>query len=813
MKRYIFQGVLVFTALLAVLGTIPASAVNMALIAPQSDVLLAQAGSIYIRGEVTNSITNAPVSGVDVTLFGGTVKQIATARTGSDGRYAFENLTVNQDYTVTFWERKYLPSTLSPVAPNTANADIALVPGPVTTPRGVIANSGAKSIFVEWLANPEYNLKGYYIYRTPCDAAGNAQGSRQQLSQLKQGTEYTDQNVTVGQYYFYQVQALSAADRPSELSDPSNPAKGQFLTIFFPDINVDANLEDLYLWDLTPDDLNTAKSVRIPVSVDAIYEVDSTGIDIVAELPTDLLQVETASDIEVRTTGITSGAAFSWNVPTPGEVRISSADQVGRELYGSGILFDIYANLQNTGGCPNDDNLILVEDTYDSDPNNGREGVRIYDLDVQAVQLELDNGKLCTDVGQCIHGDVNMDGNIDDEDVQMVLDLKTGKAQHNECSPTTANINLDRRIDSADATWIQRWIAGLPVDDAAAGTKSGDFPVKGEAPVVWLEGDVTGEAGTQVTLSIMAESGTETLPLAGFTVVVAYPADEGGLSLVSASLSTDMPNDMLFSVADDIVNTYNGMITLSASASAAPSSKAALALADLTFEIVAGNAPGEGRMPKIVAFESNDEFAHTPRHEAPGKAEILDEAAEGEDIEANEQAARDDLCEVVQAQQAYAEDNGVYAGSFDDLTSAEPPYLEGDWDGVRDGYVFTLAVSGSSSYSVNANPSEAGVTGVTYYYVDETGVMRQNLEAAASAADEEAGPVCGTSEGEGATEGEGEGATEGEGEGQKEDGAVGCGATDGGLPRTQAGDLFVLLAIFSLLAVCLRRLSPAKTMK
>jgi len=60
--------------------------------------------------------------------------------------------------------------------------------------------------------------------------------------------------------------------------------------------------------------------------------------------------------------------------------------------------------------------------------------------------------------------------------------------------------------------------------------------------------------------------------------------------------------------------------------------------------------------------------------------------------------------------------------------------------GTKTGYRFVYSATADatgrySTYSVNANPTVPGTTGMNYYYSDQTGVIRQNSTRQASASD------------------------------------------------------------------------------
>ncbi len=106
-------------------------------------------------------------------------------------------------------------------------------------------------------------------------------------------------------------------------------------------------------------------------------------------------------------------------------------------------------------------------------------------------------------------------------------------------------------------------------------------------------------------------------------------------------------------------------------------------------------------------------------------------------IQSNESAAIGNLRTVVGAQTSYHSANSQYAADFDTLTADTPPYLDGDWTATKQGYDFTLG-GGGQNFTCNADPAEEGTTGVRYFFVDASGVIRQ---ATGGAADASADPI------------------------------------------------------------------------
>lgn len=101
-------------------------------------------------------------------------------------------------------------------------------------------------------------------------------------------------------------------------------------------------------------------------------------------------------------------------------------------------------------------------------------------------------------------------------------------------------------------------------------------------------------------------------------------------------------------------------------------------------------------------------------------------------MQSNESAAISNLRAVVGAEVAYHGANYQYTGSFDDLTTATPPFLEGNWAVAKQGYTFALA-GGGTTFTCTADPEEMNVTGGKGFFTDASGVVRYANGAAATA--------------------------------------------------------------------------------
>ncbi len=104
-------------------------------------------------------------------------------------------------------------------------------------------------------------------------------------------------------------------------------------------------------------------------------------------------------------------------------------------------------------------------------------------------------------------------------------------------------------------------------------------------------------------------------------------------------------------------------------------------------------------------------------------------------IQSNESAAIGNLRTVLGAENAYNSAKGVY-GSYTNLTTNTPPFLDGTWPGAKSGYTFaeiTLANT-NNSFSASATPVGQDTTGSRGFFVDESGVIRGAAAGAASVA-------------------------------------------------------------------------------
>ena len=598
-----------------------------------------------VQGQVINSISRKPVAGVTVEISIADKQSTAPVVTDANGRFSFPNLgNLQPPYRLDFTKRKYKPKTVQPVSSG-ANIQVELEPGNIQTPAAPRVYSGPRSVRIGWDANPEYNIAGYNVYRR---VVGSQTWQRlnnpssQPYEGYIAGLEYEDKTVQPSTFYQYAIQAVSDVDRYTNLSSASEQVKGQFLTVFFPE---QVNYKDagLYLWERNPQDPQQWL-VRIPVNSKSVYDVSATSLQIEAELPSGLLL--DPSSIDIQPSGITAGMMIAANAISQNNkinVRFTAAGVEAGSLYGSGTLFNILAkpnlSIQGTQCGP----LHLIPD------DGAGNGVRLYDVTqspTKPLDVELQDGQLCV-TGGCIHGDADNNKLVEKADAQYVLDYWVKKNTGNECIMKSGDINLDRLVDSADSSLIQRWLAGKDITPpktkgleksydeylqdvlwlADAGSLSAEAILadieKADVTVnVWLSDALTGSAGTQKTISVLADNVSN---ISGYNMMLNFDKD------LAEVLSVQ-----LGSAATGLTLSYNSDVNNSGNLRVSAAGEENLGVKGTGVELlkVRFRMKGEGGNAELVLAQVriNDVYAHVPLFNDPKAPKILkqESTTEGE---------------------------------------------------------------------------------------------------------------------------------------------------------------------------------------
>lgn len=102
-------------------------------------------------------------------------------------------------------------------------------------------------------------------------------------------------------------------------------------------------------------------------------------------------------------------------------------------------------------------------------------------------------------------------------------------------------------------------------------------------------------------------------------------------------------------------------------------------------------------------------------------------------ITANESSAIANLRNIYTVSQMYYVDNArEYPQQLSDLSDYISPALA---SGSKSGYLFVYSRDSEDEFHINSNPRTPGRTGVRYFYLDETNVIRYNSSGEASESD------------------------------------------------------------------------------
>jgi len=100
-------------------------------------------------------------------------------------------------------------------------------------------------------------------------------------------------------------------------------------------------------------------------------------------------------------------------------------------------------------------------------------------------------------------------------------------------------------------------------------------------------------------------------------------------------------------------------------------------------------------------------------------------------LQSNESSAIGNCKTIVGAEISYNSANNTY-GVLTDLTGASPPFLDGDWAGIKNGYDFSVDGTTATYFAAHAEPAVPGQSGNRFFFTDASGVIRYDSTAAAT---------------------------------------------------------------------------------
>ena len=311
----------------------------------------------------------------------------------------------------------------------------------VGRPTGLTAIAGANSIQLEWNANWQSRIRGYYIYRALAAAGPWASLLPSYVPQ----PSYLDTAVNPSTGYYYYVTGVSyfylpgnSAPRIVE-SPPSDIA------------NTSAGKVTL---SVRPVHGNPGQKVKIRLSIENAIGVSGVGMQIrVAYDPAKLQPWSQAQPGEatVFTTGLSKNVTISDNGATAtGELIINGS--AGSLEPGSGKFFTLQFKV--AAGVPHASVLgVTITQAAMNDLSGNPLTVIILPLD------QPESGDTYID------GDVTGDGLVTNADKVLLKDLIKPKSRPPTASELMAgDLNGDGKLDEKDLVLLLRLLEGLPTD-------------------------------------------------------------------------------------------------------------------------------------------------------------------------------------------------------------------------------------------------------------------------------------------------------------------------------------------------------------
>jgi hypothetical protein len=304
----------------------------------------------------------------------------------------------------------------------------------IGVPFGLAAFGGAGSIRLTWVPNRNYQLKGYYVYRS---TALNGPFSRITPEPIVTSI-YTDSDVLGGAIYYYYVTAVSegtipGSTVPREFESPESKtvyAEVDFVRLWMPDVTVPAGGETV-----------------VQVNID--YGTGVAGEGMVIRMAYDPSWMTPVSQVStnptVRKTSLTETLVVSNNSDiASGELTILGT---GGAVIGSGHLFDVYFNVATNAPAG-----LILSNSFSSAMLFGEHGA-VLSVDASDI-AEITVGSAAY-----YRGDLNGDGFVDQGDhhhLMWLLQKNTRDPNLEEIS--AGDLNGNGMLDHRDISLLMRLI-------------------------------------------------------------------------------------------------------------------------------------------------------------------------------------------------------------------------------------------------------------------------------------------------------------------------------------------------------------------
>jgi hypothetical protein len=318
---------------------------------------------------------------------------------------------------------------------------IALRDPSVGRPTGLIATPGANSIQLDWDANWQSRIRGYYIYRALAAVGPFAK----LIPDYVPLPSYLDTPVSSGVSYFYYVSGISYFFTPGN----SEPRLVESLPS---DIaNVAGTAAGKVILSVRPVHGNPGQKVKVYLSIENAMGVSGVGMQIRVAYDTAKLQPwsqASPGDATVYSTGLSKNMSFTENgAAANGELVINGT--TGALEPGSGKLFTLQFKV--AAGVPHASVLgVTITQAAMRDLNGNALAVEILPLD----QPESGN--------TYIEGDLTGDGLVTTADKDLLKDLIKPKSRAPTADELMAgDLNADGKLDEKDLVLLLRLLNGL----------------------------------------------------------------------------------------------------------------------------------------------------------------------------------------------------------------------------------------------------------------------------------------------------------------------------------------------------------------
>ncbi|MCX7044035.1 MAG: cohesin domain-containing protein [Candidatus Sumerlaeota bacterium] len=286
------------------------------------------------------------------------------------------------------------------------------------SPQGLRAAAGARSVWLTWLLNPDFRIKGYNLYRSD-----SLSGDFDLItSQPIKGIEYLDRNLSPGQTYYYCITSVSDEDE-SDLSEPMEALVGAS-RVFMSDIRGMPG---------------TTISQRI--TIDNPNEISNEGLQVNINYDSAML-----APVAVRKTTLTQSFGLQSNLAVAsGTLRIAGLMAQPTQITGEGNILEVQYAV-NSAAAPWSRSSLAFD------------LVELVDVFTNSVDIDYTSTAVMTVAASLLCGDLSGDGKVTIKDAVVLRKIVVGEITPTDQQRDSGDMNGDHLLDSADLVLLLRKI-------------------------------------------------------------------------------------------------------------------------------------------------------------------------------------------------------------------------------------------------------------------------------------------------------------------------------------------------------------------